>query len=67
MKLNPKVTRFLTDEEIAFDPDEIPTVDEELHMIVRDIWDTQFVPVGQHLLQRIKTHHTDLVPLEEPR
>ena len=62
------ITSFslFTDEEVAFDPEELPVEEGDLHVVVKDMWESQFVPVGQHLLRRIKAHHTDLVPLEAP-
>ena len=57
---------FVSDEEIALDTSELESMESSLPEVLRDMWEGQFVPVGQHLLQRVKSHHTDLVPLESP-
>ena len=68
--LHPEVTLMLlnsvSDEDIALDPSELESMESSLPEVLRDMWEGQFVPVGQHLLQRVKSHHTDLVPLESP-
>ncbi|XP_070568677.1 armadillo repeat-containing protein 2-like isoform X2 [Ptychodera flava] len=50
------------DEEAALDAD----LDEETRELLRSLWETDFCPVAQQLLNRIEKHHTDLVPLEQP-
>ena len=55
-----------SDEDIVLDSSELDTAESNLPGMLRDMWEGQFVPVGQHLLQRVKSHHTDLVPLESP-
>jgi len=55
-----------SDEDIALDPSELESMESSLPEVLRDMWEGQFIPVGQHLLQRVKSHHTDLVPLEFP-
>lgn len=59
------LTQYL-DEDIALDPSELEGAESSIPDVLRDVWESQFVPVGQHLLQRLKSHHTDLVPLESP-
>lgn len=54
------------DEDIALDSSELDAVESNLPDMLREMWESQFVPVGQHLLHRVKSHHTDLVPLELP-
>ena len=54
------------DEDTALDPSELEGAESSIPDVLRDVWESQFVPVGQHLLQRLKSHHTDLVPLESP-
>lgn len=56
----------LADEDTALDPAGVETAESNILEVLRDMWEEQFVPVAQHLLQRLKTHHTDLVPLESP-
>lgn len=56
----------LADEDTALDPAGVEAVESNILEVLRDMWEEQFVPVAQHLLQRLKTHHTDLVPLESP-
>lgn len=56
----------ISDEDIALDSSELDSVESNLPEVLRDMWEGQFVPVGQHLLHRVKSHHTDLVPLESP-
>ena len=56
----------LTDEDTALDPAGVDAAESNILEVLRDMWEEQFVPVAQHLLQRLKTHHTDLVPLESP-
>lgn len=56
----------VSDEDIALDPSELDSMESSLPEVLREMWEGQFVPVGQHLLQRVKSHHTDLVPLESP-
>lgn len=55
-----------SDEDIALDSSELDAVESNLPDMLREMWESQFVPVGQHLLHRVKLHHTDLVPLELP-
>ncbi|XP_015772193.1 PREDICTED: armadillo repeat-containing protein 2-like [Acropora digitifera] len=59
------LTQYL-DEDTALDPAGVETAESNILEVLRDMWEEQFVPVAQHLLQRLKTHHTDLVPLESP-
>lgn len=59
------LTQYL-DEDIALDPSELEAAESNIPEVLRDMWEGQFVPVGEHLLQRVKSHHTDLVPLEIP-
>ena len=56
----------ISDEATALDSSELDSVESNLPEVLRDMWEGQFVPVGQHLLHRVKSHHTDLVPLESP-
>jgi len=49
-----------------FDSSSMENMDTELYETLRDMWEDVFSPVGEKLLQRIKSHHTDLVPLESP-
>lgn len=56
----------LADEDTALDPAGVEAAESNILEVLRDMWEEQFVPVAQHLLQRLKTHHTDLVPLESP-
>ncbi|XP_020605577.1 armadillo repeat-containing protein 2-like [Orbicella faveolata] len=65
LELMDVLTQYL-DEDIALDPSELESMESSLPEVLRDMWEGQFVPVGQHLLQRVKSHHTDLVPLESP-
>ena len=57
---------LFTDEEVALDRSELESLDPNLSCVLRDTWEGQFVPVGDHLLQRVRAHHTHLVPLEAP-
>lgn len=57
---------FLPDEDTALDTSELEAAESNIPEVLRDMWEGQFVPVAQHLLQRLKSHHTDLVPLESP-
>ncbi|XP_067050151.1 armadillo repeat-containing protein 2-like [Acropora muricata] len=59
------LTQYL-DEDTALDPAGVEAAESNILEVLRDMWEEQFVPVAQHLLQRLKTHHTDLVPLESP-
>lgn len=59
------LTQYL-DEDTALDPSELEAAESNIPEVLRDTWEGQFVPVAQHLLQRLKSHHTDLVPLESP-
>ena len=43
-----------------------PNVSESSMQYLKDLWQTEFLPVAQALLSRIKSHCTDLVPLEPP-
>ena len=65
-KVSLMLLNFVSDEDIALDPSELESVESSLPEMLRDMWEGQFVPVGQHLLQRVKSHHTDLVPLQSP-
>ncbi|XP_031553121.1 armadillo repeat-containing protein 2-like [Actinia tenebrosa] len=58
------LTEYL-DEEVIFSSS-MEEMDPSLYDTLRDMWDQVFYPVGYNLLHRIKTHHTDLVPLESP-
>ena len=57
---------FISDEDIVHDSSELEAAESTIPDMLRDMWESQFVPVGQHLLQRVKAHHTDLVPLDAP-
>lgn len=59
------LTQYL-DEDTALDTSELEAAESNIPEVLRDMWEGQFVPVAQHLLQRLKSHHTDLVPLESP-
>ncbi|KAL9969241.1 hypothetical protein ACROYT_G021436 [Oculina patagonica] len=65
LELKDILTQYL-DEDIVLDHSELDSMESSLPDVLRDMWEGQFVPVGQHLLQRVKSHHTDLVPLESP-
>jgi len=65
-KVSLMLLNFVSDEDIALDPSALESMESSLPEVLRDMWEGQFVPVGQHLLQRVKSHHTDLVPLESP-
>ena len=43
-----------------------PNVSESSMQYLKDLWQTEFLPVAQALLSRIKSHCTGLVPLESP-
>ena len=57
---------FISDEDVVHDSSELEAAESTIPDMLRDMWESQFVPVGQHLLQRVKSHHTDLVPLDAP-
>ena len=57
---------FISDEDLVHDSSELEAAESTIPDMLRDMWESQFVPVGQHLLQRVKSHHTDLVPLDAP-
>jgi len=59
------LTQYL-DEDVALDPSELEAAESNIPELLRDMWEGQFVPVAEHLLERVKSHHSDLVPLESP-
>ncbi|KAK3739022.1 hypothetical protein QZH41_010480 [Actinostola sp. cb2023] len=54
------------DEETMFNNSNMENMESYLYETLRDMWEQVFYPVGENLLRRIKSRHTDLVPLESP-
>ena len=52
----------LVDEELAAEsvPESVP---EETRAFLHDMWRSEFCPVAKPLLERVKTHSSDLIPL----
>lgn len=55
----------LADPETAFDYSENPEIDLETIDLMKQIWKEQFQHVGNKLLHRIESYHTELEPLVE--
>ncbi|XP_077976890.1 armadillo repeat-containing protein 2-like [Glandiceps talaboti] len=53
------------DEETAIDGSN-NDMDDETREYLKSVWESDFCPVAQQLLNRVEKYHTDLVPLEQP-
>ncbi|XP_028412719.1 armadillo repeat-containing protein 2-like [Dendronephthya gigantea] len=58
--------REYLDEETAFDYVSSRKIDPSVQTLLRETWKENFELVGEHLLQKIESKESDLVPLEEP-
>ena len=55
---------FSSDKESALSSSMLEETDEDMMEFYEETWTEEFCPVAEQLLQRIVTHQSDLVPLE---